>query len=108
MFCKEKFKNNSRVHLYNFNYSLIDVIAKIESIEFFDGIFADLGVSLYQLNNSAAGFSYSSSADLDLRLDKKLRKTAADVINKQPENVLANIIYEFGEEKNSKRIVSRL
>jgi 16S rRNA (cytosine1402-N4)-methyltransferase len=101
---KEKFKNDNRVSLYNFNYELIDVIAKIESIEFFDGIFADLGVSSFQLDNSAAGFSYSSSTDLDLRLDKNLRKTAADIINVEPENVLANVIYEFGEEKNSRRI----
>jgi 16S rRNA (cytosine1402-N4)-methyltransferase len=103
-FCKEKFHSEKRIKLYKFNFSLIDVIAKIESIEFFDGVLADLGVSSFQLDDSAAGFSYSSSTDLDLRLDKNLRKSAADILNEKPESFLANIIYEFGEEKNSRRI----
>ena len=102
--CKQKFKDDKRVKLYKFNFSLIDVIAKIDSIEFFDGILADLGVSSFQLDDSAAGFSYSSKTDLDLRLDKNLRKTAADVINETPESTLADIFYELGEEKNSKTI----
>ncbi len=103
-FCKKKFQSESRVKLYKFNFSLVDVIAKIESIGFFDGILADLGVSSFQLDDSAAGFSYSSRTDLDLRLDKKLRKTAADILNEESESSLANVIYEFGEEKNSRRI----
>lgn len=103
-FCKEKFKSENRIRPYKFNFSLVDVIAKIESIEFFDGILADLGVSSFQLDDSAAGFSYSSRTDLDLRLDKNLRKTAADILNEEPESSLATIIYEFGEERNSRRI----
>jgi 16S rRNA (cytosine1402-N4)-methyltransferase len=103
-FSKKKFQSEKRIRFYKFNFSLVDVIAKIESIEFFDGILADLGVSSFQLDDSAAGFSYSSKTDLDLRLDKKLRKTAADILNEESESVLANIIYEFGEEKNSRRI----
>ncbi|MBT8378705.1 MAG: 16S rRNA (cytosine(1402)-N(4))-methyltransferase RsmH [Ignavibacteria bacterium] len=107
-FCKEKFKNDKRVKIYKFNFSLVDVIAKIDSIEFFDGILADLGVSSFQLDDSAAGFSYSSNTDLDLRLDKNLRKTAADILNEESESALANIIYEFGEEKNSRRIAKAI
>jgi 16S rRNA (cytosine1402-N4)-methyltransferase len=103
-FCKEKFKSENRIRPYKFNFSLVDVIAKIESIEFFDGILADLGVSSFQLDDSAAGFSYSSRTDLDLRLDKNLRKTAADILNEEHESSLATIIYEFGEERNSRRI----
>ena len=103
-YCKEKFKGEDRIKLYNFNFSLIDVIAKIESLEFFDGILADLGVSSFQLDNAAAGFSYSVNSKLDLRLDKSLRKTAADFINDEPEENIANIIFEFGEEKNSRKI----
>ena len=103
-FCKEKFQSENRIRIYKFNFSLIDVIAKIESIEFFDGILADLGVSSFQLDDSAAGFSYSKKTDLDLRLDKNLRKTAADILNEEPESVLANVFYQYGEEKNSRRI----
>jgi 16S rRNA (cytosine1402-N4)-methyltransferase len=108
IFCKEKFKNEDRVKLYNFNFSLVDVIAKIESIEFFDGILADLGVSSFQLDDAAAGFSYSVNTELDLRLDKSLRKTAADFINQESEEKIANVIFEFGEEKNSRKIARQI
>ena len=107
-FCKEKFKEEERVKLYNFNFSLIDVIAKIESIEFFDGILADLGVSSFQLDNTAAGFSYKFITELDLRLNKSLRKTAADFINQEAEEKIANVIFEYGEEKNSRKIARRI
>jgi len=107
-FCKEKFKAEKRVKLYKFNFSLIDVIAKIESLEFFDGIFADLGVSSFQLDNAAAGFSYSTKSELDLRLNKSLRKTAADFINQESEENIADVIFKFGEEKNSRKIARRI
>lgn len=107
-YCKEKFKGEDRIKLYNFNFSLIDVIAKIELLEFFDGILADLGVSSFQLDNTAAGFSYSVNSELDLRLDKNLRKTAADFINQEAEENIANVIFEFGEEKNSRKIARQV
>ena len=107
-YCKNKFKNENRIKLYNINFSLIDVIAKIESIEFFDGVMADLGVSSYQLDNAAAGFSYSTKSELDLRLDKNLQKTAADFINNESEEKLAQIIFEYGEEKNSRKIARKI
>jgi 16S rRNA (cytosine1402-N4)-methyltransferase len=107
-YCKEKFKGEDRIKLYNFNFSLIDVIAKIESLEFFDGILADLGVSSFQLDNAAAGFSYSVNSELDLRLDKNLRKTAADFINQETEEKIAHVIFEFGEEKNSRKIARQV
>lgn len=107
-YCKEKFNGEDRIKLYNFNFSLIDVIAKIESLEFFDGILADLGVSSFQLDNAAAGFSYSVNSELDLRLDKNLRKTAADFINQETEEKIANVIFEFGEEKNSRKIARQV
>ena len=103
-FCREKFKDEQRVKIYNFNFSLIDVIAKIESLEFFDGILADLGVSSFQLDNAAAGFSYSVNSELDLRLDKSLRKTAADFINQESEEKIAILFFDLGEKKNSRKI----
>jgi len=98
-YCKNKFRENERVKLYKFNFSLVDVIAKIESIEFFDGILADLGVSSFQLESAAAGFSYSIHSELDLRLDKSLRKT---------EEEIAKVIFEYGEEKNSRKIAQQI
>jgi 16S rRNA (cytosine1402-N4)-methyltransferase len=107
-YCKLKFKDEESIKLYNLNFSFIDVIAKIESLEFFDGILADLGVSSFQLDNAAAGFSYSVNSKLDLRLDISLQKTAADFINDEAEQKIAEVIFGYGEEKNSRKIARRI
>ncbi|GBD86336.1 ribosomal RNA small subunit methyltransferase H [bacterium BMS3Abin03] len=107
-YCKEKFKNEKRIKLYNFNFSVIDVIAKIESVEFFDGVFADLGVSSFQLDNVSSGFTYSADAPLDFRMDKSLGVKAYDIINDFTETEIANIIYEYGEERKSRKIARQI
>jgi 16S rRNA (cytosine1402-N4)-methyltransferase len=107
-FSKKRFENDKRANLYNFNFSLIDVIAKIESIDFYDGILADLGVSSFQLDNAESGFSYRSDTKLDLRMDKSKSITAADIVNTYSEEELANIIYNYGEERNSRKISRRI
>jgi 16S rRNA (cytosine1402-N4)-methyltransferase len=107
-FSKNKFAEKPGVSLYNFNYSFIDVIAKIESVKYFDGILADLGVSSFQLDNPESGFTYRSDALLDLRMDKTIKITASDVINSFSEEDLANVFYEFGEEKNSRKISKKI
>lgn len=103
-YSRKLFANESRVSLYNFNYSFIDVIAKIESLNFFDGILADLGVSSFQLDNPESGFTYRTDALLDLRMDKTKKITAADVLNNFDEEYIAKIFYELGEEKNSRKL----
>jgi 16S rRNA (cytosine1402-N4)-methyltransferase len=104
-FSKKKFSEDKRIKLYNMNFSQIDIIAKIESIHFFNGIFADLGVSSFQLDTAESGFSYRSNTQLDLRMDKSKVINAADVVNSYSEEDLANIIFQYGEEKNSRKIV---
>ena len=103
-FSKKKFSEDKRIKIYNMNFSQIDIIAKIESIPFFNGVFVDLGVSSFQLDNADSGFSYRNNAQLDLRMDKSKVINAADVVNSYSEDDLANIIYQFGEEKNSRKI----
>ncbi len=107
-FSREKFKNDSRMKLYNYNFSQIDIIAKIESTKNFTGVFADLGVSSFQLDNPASGFTYREEAKLDLRMDKSKAISAADILNTFPEDEIARIIFEFGEEKNSRKIAKRI
>jgi 16S rRNA (cytosine1402-N4)-methyltransferase len=107
-FSRKKFETDNRAKLYKFNFSRIDIISKIESIEFFDGVLADLGVSSFQLDNPASGFSYRMEAELDLRMDKTAKLNAADIVNSFSEEDLANIIYEFGEEKNSRLIARKI
>ncbi len=107
-FSREKFKSDRRMKLYNYNFSQIDIIAKIESIKSFTGVFADLGVSSFQLDNPASGFTYREDAKLDLRMDKSKQINAADLLNTFPEEEIARIIYEFGEEKNSRKIAKKI
>lgn len=103
-YCKEKFKNDRRVSLYKFNFSMVDVIAKIESLTGFDGILADLGVSSYQLDDPNAGFTFRTETELDLRMDKSKKQTAANIINEMSEEELSLIFRDFGEERNHKKI----
>lgn len=107
-YSKNKFADDSRIKIFNFNFEKIDLIAKIESISAFDGIIADLGVSSYQLDTPEAGFTYRENSKLDLRMDKNIPANAADVINAYSEIDLANIIYKYGEEKNSKKIAAEI
>lgn len=103
-YAKEKFENDDRFRLYKFNFNKIDLISKIESIDKFDGVFADLGVSSYQLDSAGEGFTFRMDTKLDLRMDKNLEQTAADVLNTESEETIANIFYKYGEEKNSRKI----
>ncbi len=69
-----------------------------------DGILADLGVSSLQLDNAARGFSFQAEGPLDMRMNTQSGETAEQVVNQVDEVTLANLIYEFGEERRSRRI----
>ncbi len=74
----------------------------------FDGIIADLGVSSPQLDNPERGFSFRHEASLDMRMDRRQALTAGEVINHWDETTLANIFYQYGEEKRSRSIARHL
>ncbi|MDF5725238.1 MAG: 16S rRNA (cytosine(1402)-N(4))-methyltransferase RsmH [Rhizonema sp. PD37] len=76
--------------------------------ETFDGIIADLGVSSYHLDTPERGFSFRHKANLDMRMDRRQSLTAADVINHWDEAELANIFFQYGEERLSRRIARRI
>ena len=103
----EQFRDESRVRMYKYNFTKIDSVAKIESLSGFDGIIADLGVSSFQLDEPTAGFSYRFDAPLDMRMEKSLQRTAADILNDSTEEELADIFFTYGEERASRKI-SRL
>jgi 16S rRNA (cytosine1402-N4)-methyltransferase len=69
-----------------------------------DGLLADLGVSSLQLDNAARGFSFQAEGPLDMRMNTQSGATAEQVVNQADEVTLANLIYEFGEERRSRRI----
>ena len=103
-FCKKRFSGDKRVRLYHSSFVNINLIAKIEFIEGFHGIYADLGVSSFQLDEATAGFSFSKDVPLDLRMNRSEGKTAAEILNELDENEIADIIYKFGEEKKARKI----
>jgi 16S rRNA (cytosine1402-N4)-methyltransferase len=75
-----------------------------ENIPQLDGLLADLGVSRYQLTDGGRGFSLMADGPLDMRMDRTNGPTAADLVNFESEKQLADLIYELGEERRSRRI----
>ena len=77
-------------------------------IEHIDGLLADLGVSSHHFDDESRGFSFRFDAPLDMRMNKRADKTAADIVAEYDEEALADIFYLYGELKNSRRIASAL
>ena len=75
-------------------------------VEKIDGLLADLGVSSHHFDDDKRGFSFRYDTPLDMRMNKRAGKTAADIINKYDEEKLADILYLYGEFKNSRKIAS--
>jgi 16S rRNA (cytosine1402-N4)-methyltransferase len=79
-------------------------IAQGQRLATIDGILADIGVSSLQLQDAARGFSFQAEGPLDMRMDPRSERTAEQVVNHLDERELADVIYEFGEERRSRRI----
>jgi 16S rRNA (cytosine1402-N4)-methyltransferase len=79
-------------------------IAEVVGLKSLDGLLADFGVSSLQLNEAHRGFSFRADGPLDMRMDPRSELTAEQVVNRADEEDLANLIYEFGEERRSRRI----
>jgi 16S rRNA (cytosine1402-N4)-methyltransferase len=71
-----------------------------------NGILFDLGVSSPQLDDAERGFSYNHDAELDMRMDRSMELTARTIVNEWPADRIARILYEYGEEKFSRRIAA--
>lgn len=105
---KENLKDFPNVKYIHDNHDNIKAILEDLQIEGVDGILLDLGVSSYQLDEKNRGFSYMQDASLDMRMDKSQKLDAKIVVNKYSEEELANIIYEYGEERFSRRIARNI
>ena len=100
-----EYKNVKYIHG---NHDDIKEILEEIGIEKVDGILLDLGVSSYQLDERNRGFSYLGENELDMRMDKSQALTAKIVVNTYKEEDLANIIYEYGEERFSRSIAKNI
>ena len=93
-----------RVTLVHSDYRRLDEVLDAQGITGIDGLLADLGVSSMQLDSPGRGFSFRRDEPLDMRMDPTTGPTAAEVIGDADERTLTNAIYEFGEERHSRRI----
>jgi 16S rRNA (cytosine1402-N4)-methyltransferase len=90
--------------LHHGRFGDMAAIAQGHGLQEVDGILLDLGVSSYQLDTPARGFSFAADGPLDMRLDPTRGPTAADLLNGLDEVSLADLIYRYGEERGSRRI----
>jgi len=101
-------KVGDRVTIVHSNFTELKSVLTELKIERIDGIIADLGVSSLQLDSEERGFSFRSDAPLDMRMDRERGDTAADLLAELSEEDIANLIYQFGEERFSRRIARRI
>jgi 16S rRNA (cytosine1402-N4)-methyltransferase len=93
-----------RVEVVHADYRRIDAVLDERGVAKVDGVLADLGVSSMQLDAPGRGFSFRQDDPLDMRMDTTAGPTAADALRDVDERTLADVIYEFGEERHSRRI----
>ena len=103
--CYERFSAFAdQISLHHSSYHNLSKIMGIKGPSRANGILLDLGISSLQINSEDRGFSFQSNALVDMRFDQTKGQTAKDLIRKSSEKELADIIYQFGEERKSRRI----
>lgn len=99
---------SDRVETVRGNYEDTAAILKSLGIKGLDGMLLDLGVSSYQFDEAKRGFSYKKEAPLDMRMDRREKTTAADIVNGYPEAELYRIIRDYGEDRFAKNIAKHI
>lgn len=97
-----------RVELVHADYRALPAVLDARGIAAIDGALADLGVSSMQLESDGRGFSFQRDEPLDMRMDRTTGDTAADFVAAADERELADVIFEYGEERFSRRIARRI
>jgi 16S rRNA (cytosine1402-N4)-methyltransferase len=93
-----------RIRFFHGAFSKLPEALESNGVDAVDGVLADLGVSRHQLSSGERGFSLMEDGPLDMRFDRSQGPAAADFVNELPEKALADLIFEFGEERRSRRI----
>ncbi len=90
------------------NFRYLKNWMRYHSVERIDGLLGDLGVSSHHFDDESRGFSFRFDAPLDMRMNKRAGKTAADIVNEYDEARLADVLYLYGELRTSRRIAATL
>jgi len=96
------------LRLYHENFKNLPLILNNLKLPLISGILVDLGISSFQLLSEERGFSFQGEGLLDMRMDRTQQLTATKLVNELPEAKLADIIYQFGEERSSRRIAAAI
>jgi 16S rRNA (cytosine1402-N4)-methyltransferase len=97
-----------RVELVHTDYRELGAVLDARGLDLVDGVLADLGVSSMQFDAEGRGFSFRRDEPLDMRMDQTQGPTAADLLADVDEEDLANVIFQYGEERFSRRIARRI
>jgi 16S rRNA (cytosine1402-N4)-methyltransferase len=101
-------KENVPVSFYRSNFAGIGKVLKKENLDGCDIIFADLGVSSMQIDNPERGMSYKNEGPLDMRMDDRLKRTGADLLNSLSEEELSEAFLELADEPDHQKIAHRI
>src|SRR5215469_890250 len=93
-----------RIRFHHGRFSDLADAVREAGLEKVDGLLADLGVSRYQVTEPARGFSFLSDGPLDMRMDQSTGMTAADLVNHTAEKALADLIFQYGEERRARKV----
>jgi len=107
-FAKEVYKGDERVLVWQGSFKDFPDALKDFGLEKADGVLLDLGVSSPQLDDASRGFSFMRDGDLDMRMDPDAGMSAKEWIEKASEEEIANVIYQYGEDKLSRRIARNI
>lgn len=99
--------NDERFTFVRSNFRYLRNWMRYYGVEHIDGLLADLGVSSHHLDDESRGFSFRFDAPLDMRMNKRGGKTAANIVNEYSEEQLSDIFYLYGELKNARKIASQ-
>ena len=99
---------NSSDEVLNIKFSKITDVLSINNILDISGVFYDFGISSHQIDNPDRGFSYLNPGPLDMRMNQDDKITAAEVLNQFEEEDIANILYKYSGEKNSRKIAKAI
>ena len=96
------------VTLLHANFDQLAEVLRNKGVGKVDGVLADIGFSSDQMNDPARGLSFKADGPLDMRLDPTAGATAADLVNTMSEAALADVFYEYGEERKSRWVAKRI
>ena len=103
---ERRFVDDSRFTFVRSNFRYLKNWMRYYGVESINGLLADLGVSSHHFDDESRGFSFRFDAQLDMRMNKRAGKTAADIVNDYDEETLANLFYLYGEIKQSRRLAA--